>query len=130
MTKAEWVTDFKLEEADGKPITLSAIVKAVKEHCKELLDGESFCDVAAWSPNVETRLPERWRSLIAFAMDGDCEGYYVHIGCLVSFGDWAPMMLYKPGHYIDIGFAKVWSAEQAQKLATEAQRFLSAARWN
>jgi hypothetical protein len=127
MTRAEWVTDFKLDEADGQPITFSALVEAVKAHCKEILDGESFCDVTAWGGEQAKgrRLPARWRSLIAFALDGDCEGYYVHIGVMVDFGDWD-----RPGQYLDAGFAKVWTAEQAQKLATEAQRFLSAARWN
>ena len=127
MTKDEWVTDFKLEEADGKPVTLSAIVQAVKKHCKELLDGDSFCDRSTWGPDAERRLPERWRSLIAFALDGDNEGYYVHIGVMVSFGGDTDD---DPGHYIDMGFAKMWTPEQAQRLATEAQRFLSAARWN
>lgn len=125
MTKEEWVTDFKLEETDGQPVTLSAIVKAVAIHCKEILNGDSFCDRSTWI-GEGGRLPERWRSLIAFAMDGDCEGYYVHIGVMVEFGSGQS----HPGEYIDMGFAKVWDAKQAQQLATEAQRFLSACRWN
>ncbi len=127
MTKAEWVTDFKLEETDGKPVTLCAIVKAVEEHCKAQLDGERFYISADWEPKgrVPERLPERWRSLIAFAIDGDSEGYYVHIGLIINFGD-----LQQPGKYIDMGFVKLWDAKTAQTVATEAQRFLSAARWN
>ena len=125
MTKAEWVTDFKLEEPDGKPVTLSAIVQAVKKHCKELLDGESFCDRSTWGPDAERRLPERWRHLIAFWMEGDDEGWYVHIGVMVEFGGGG-----HHGEYIDMGIAKVWSVETAQRLATEAQRFLTATRWN
>ncbi len=126
MTKAERVTDFRLEEPDGKPVALSAIVKAVEQHCKTQLQGEAFCDRSSW--DVETkdrRLPKRWRGLIAFAVDGDSEGYYVHIGVMVTFGDGL-----RPGEYIDMGFVKLWDAKAAQIVATEAQRFLSASRWN
>ncbi len=127
MTKAEWVTDFKLQGPDGKPVPLSDIVKAVEEHCKAKLDGERFHDRSAWDSkgHPPARLPERWRHLIAFAIDGDSEGYYVHIGVMIGFGD-----IQEPGRYLDIGFVKLWDPKTAQDVATEAQRFLSASRWN
>lgn len=34
------------------------------------------------------------------------------------------------GQYLDMGFVKLWDPKIAQAVATEAQRFLSAARWN
>ncbi len=126
MIRAEFITDFSLEESDGKPVTFSAIVKAVEQHCKPLLDGETFCDRSTWDAEAkDTRLPEHWRSLIAFAMDGDSEGYYVHIGVMVDFGS-----VQQPGKYIDIGFVKLWTPKAAQDVAVKAQRFLSAARQN
>jgi hypothetical protein len=126
MTPTETVTDFKLEEPDGKPVTFSAILKAVEKHCKPLLDGETFFDQAGWGKDTkDARLPKRWRSLIAWTMDGNSEGYYVHLGLMVDFGN-----NLQPGHYIDIGYAKLWDPNAAQAVATEAQRFLSAVRWN
>jgi hypothetical protein len=127
MTKAEWVTDFKLEEPDGgQPITCTALLYGIEKHCKTLLEGEHFYDCSAWSADKNRRLPARWRCLIAFAVDGDSEGYYVHIGVMVSYSDGE----FGPGQYLDCGFVKMWTAKAAQLLATEAQRFLSAARWN
>ena len=115
-----------LEEADGMPVTLSAIIRAVEEYLKPQLDGERFCDRSEWDAESKgRRLPKRWRSLIAFALDGDSEGYYVHIGVMVDFGD-----RLEPGKYIDMGFVKLWDALTARAVATEAQRFLSATRWN
>jgi hypothetical protein len=126
MTRAEQVTDFKLEEPDGKPVTFTAIIKAINDHCKDLMGGDCFTDKSKWdTPPVDIRLPACWRSLIAFAMDGDNEGYYVHVGVMVDFGYGD-----RPGEYLDIGFVKLWEAETAQRVATEAQRFLSASRWN
>jgi hypothetical protein len=127
MTKAEQITDFRLEEPNGKPVTLGAIVKAVEEFCKVQLDGERFHNRSDWESKEQPpkRLPKHWRSLIAFPVDGDSEGYYVHIGVMVCFGD-----LQQPGSYIDMGFVKLWDAGTAYTVAAEAQRFLSAVRWN
>ena len=124
MVQGEMVTDFKLEHEDGTPVTQSEIVKAVETHCKEILDGECFCDRSRWTGEGGP-LPERYRHLIAFWMEGDNEGWDVHIGCMVEFGGGG-----HHGEYIDMGFAKVWTADAAKRLATEAQRFLTATRWN
>ena len=124
MTRSEHVTDFKLDDADGRSITLSAVVKGVQEHCKEILEGERFCDRSEWFGEGGP-LPERWRHLIAYAMEGDNEGYYVHLGVMVDFGGGG-----KHGEYIDMGFVKLWSADHARRVCNEAQRFLTAARWN
>ena len=124
MVGSEMVTDFRLEDAEGKPVSLSAIVKAVNAHCQGIMDGERFCDRDAWD-GVTRYLPERWRSLIAFWQEGDNEGWYVHIGCMVDYGYGE-----RHGEYIDMGFVKLWTPDAAKKLCTEAQRFLTACRWN
>ena len=118
------VTDFKLYGDGDKPITLSQLIKGAEKHLLPMLEGERFCDRSEWFDEGGP-LPARWRSLIAFAVDGDNEGYYVHVGVMVCFGTGK-----QHGEYIDAGFVKLWTAEHAQRIATEAQRFLSAARWN
>lgn len=126
MNTKEQVTDFSLEEpGTGKQVTVSALIKALNLHCKEKLAGESFCDTSTWCERSGERIPDRYRSLIAFAIEGDSEGWYVHVGAMVRFGcdD-------GKGLYVDFGFAKMWSADEAYDLCREAQRFLSAARWN
>lgn len=127
MNTKEQVTTFSLEEpGTGKQVTVSALIKALNLHCKEKLAGESFCDTTAWdSARKDERVPERYRSLIAFAMEGSSEGWYVHVGAIIAFGD-GPY----PGIYINFGHAKMWSAEEAYDLCREAQRFLTATRWN
>jgi len=124
MQRSEMVTDFKLYGDGDKPITVSQLIKGAEKHLKPMLDGEVFCDCSTWN-GPSPALPERWRSLIAFAVDGDNEGYYVHVGVMVCFGTDK-----QHGEYIDAGFVKLWTPEHAQRIATEAQRFLSAARWN
>jgi hypothetical protein len=126
MTGTESVTEFSLEDAQGQPVTVSAIVEAINEYCRPWLTGESFGDRSTWEPTRKGEtLPERWRYLVAYCVDGDCEGWYVHIGCMVNFG-------YEQTHgdYIDFGHAKLWTAADAYTVAREAQRFLSACRWN
>jgi hypothetical protein len=123
MNKTEMVTDFKLE-TDGKAVKTVDLVKALNEHCKAQLDGETFSCSAAWD-NPEARLPERYRWLIAFAVEGGSEGWYVHVGAIIQ-----KRSLSDPNEYIDFGFAKVWSVEASFAVQREAQRFLTAARWN
>jgi hypothetical protein len=68
--------------------------------------------------NEPTPLPDRYRWLIAFAAEGENEGYYVHVGCIDR------------STYIDLCFAKTFDEDHAYQLAREAQRFLNVARWN
>lgn len=127
MNTKEQVTTFSLEEpGTGKQVSVSALIKAINAHCREQLKGESFCDTTAWdSLRKDERVPQTYRSLIAFAMEGESEGWYVHVGAIVVFGD-GPY----PGIYVNFGHAKMWSAEDAYDLCREAQRFLTATRWN
>ncbi len=127
MRQADMVTDFKLIDAEGNTPRILDLVKAIEAHCSGLLDGERFSVPCQWYPeHMEDRLPARYAALVAYTMDGQCEGYYVHLGAVVDFGD---------GHggsgvYVDLAFVKLWNPDAARKLADEAQRFLCAARWN
>jgi hypothetical protein len=123
MNKAEMVTDFKLE-ANGQNIKVADLIKALNKHCRPQLQGESFCCSAAWD-NPEETIPARFRWLIAYAVEGESEGWYVHVGVLIQ-----GMLVNQPTIYKDFGFAKVWTADDCYALAKEAQRFLTAARWN
>ncbi|GGG86637.1 hypothetical protein [Edaphobacter dinghuensis] len=127
MNPQDTVTGFSLEEKDsGKNVTVTSLIQAVNAHCKNLLQGESFCDRTAWDEDRKNeRIPKRFRSLISFAIEGESEGWYVHVGAMVAFGN-RPY----PGIYIDFGHAKLWSSEDAYALGMEAQKFLTAVRWN
>ena len=126
MTKAEMVTDFTLE---GK--TVDEVIQALREHCKGLLED---CDDFGLSPDIQygakgARVPDRYRWVVAFAVEGESEGWYVHVGCQVPDQNASKLTGLAVYQYVDWGFAKVWSADSAYALAREAQRFLSAARW-
>lgn len=125
MNSKDVVTTFSLEEKEtGKGVTISSLIRALNEHARDLLKGESFCDRTQWDEGrKDERIPARFRALIAFVMEGDSEGWYVHIGAMVDFSQ-------KKGTYIDFGHAKMWSAEEAYALGIEAQKFLTAARCN
>lgn len=104
------------------------IVKAIDAYCKQFAI-ESLDYVAASSEvkylNQSLRVPEKYFHNIAYAVEGSSEGYYVHFGVILQRE--------KPGekqNYMDYGFAKLYSREEASKLATEIQRFLTAAEWN
>ena len=71
------------------------------------------------------QLPDRFRWLIAFEAEGESEGWYVHVGAIVQ-----KRTLSEPNEYIDFGFVKVWSVDDSFAVQKEAQRFLTAARWN
>jgi len=70
-------------------------------------------------------IPARYWRLVAFATEGSSEGYYVHIGCISQ-----PMVASELPTYLDFGFCKTYSADNAYAIAREAQRFLTAAEWN
>ena len=66
-----------------------------------------------------SRIPQDFQHLIAFAVEGGSEGYYVHIGALLP-----------GGRYQNFGIAKTWSSASAYELAKQSSRFLAAACWN
>jgi hypothetical protein len=74
-------------------------------------------------------LPDR-RWLVAFAVEGTNEGYYVHVGAVqprpaCGLGADDP-----PAFYYDLGFCKTYSPDSAYAICREVQRFLSCAEWN
>jgi hypothetical protein len=71
-------------------------------------------------PGVSPSLiPQDFHELIAYAVEGGSEGYYVHICALLP-----------NGHFMPFGIAKTWNPDSAYELAKQASRFLAAARWN
>lgn len=64
-------------------------------------------------------IPTDFRRLIAFAVEGSNEGYYVHVGALLP-----------DSKYQEFGLAKTYSADSAYEMAKQASRFLAAALWN
>jgi hypothetical protein len=119
------VTDFKIE---GK--TTSEVITALREHLKaqRIEAGEyDFCDCGQWTTAV--KVPETFRWLIAYAVEGESEGWYVHVGVLVHDSEKTTPGSLSHYTYQDWGFAKTWTPESAYAIAREAQRFLSAARW-
>jgi hypothetical protein len=71
-------------------------------------------------PGVSPSLiPQDFHELIAYAVEGGSEGYYVHIGALLP-----------DSHYMQFGIAKTWNPDSAYELAKQTARFLAAARWN
>jgi hypothetical protein len=107
-------------------VTVKDLIAALCSYCGSLAEEYEFCV----SPSIAydatpTTVPERFLHLIAYAVEGGSEGYYVHVGAILRDFDAA---LTRP--YLDFGFAKTWTAESAYALAKEAQRFLSATIWN
>lgn len=66
------------------------------------------------------RIPEDFWRLIAFAVEGSNEGYYVHFGAILKDSN----------QYQEFGLAKTYSADSAYEMAKQTSRFLAAALWN
>jgi hypothetical protein len=130
MNSSEMVTTWSPgePEKEGKPI--AELIDALNKHTKGMAEEYDF----SLNPSLrwdapETRIPARYWQLISYAVEGGSEGYYVHVGCLLRSearrADKKPI-----SDYLDFGFAKTYSPESAYALAKEAQRFLTALRWN
>ena len=125
MTENKMVTAFKLTDGD-KPTKVDALMRALNMYLNSIgLQPEEYG--FSVSPQIQftqspgnDRIPERYRWLIAFAIEGRSEGYYVHVAAIDDVGK----------TYTDLGLAKTYSADNAYALAREAQRFLTAAKWN
>jgi hypothetical protein len=151
MSTVDHVTDFKLGEPRTEPskdypgtnvikgydmAKVADLIKAINAYCDSLAAPavhpaifsadagfEHFCCSAAWD-NPNEKIPERFRWLIAFAVEGENEADYCHVGAIQQNGA-------APTVYIDFGFTKLWGGpNQARAVAGEVQRFLNASRWN
>lgn len=124
MTSAEMVTDFKLMDAENKMVSVKALIKALNDFCGKMAEEYKFCDNTAWDADgLNKVIPDKYWNLVAYAVEGKNEGYYVHVGAIIHMNRQQPS-------YMDFGFAKTWSPESAYALATAASRFLAAAQWN
>jgi hypothetical protein len=125
MKGSEMVTDFKSREG-GKPVKVETLLRALNAHLVAIgLQPEDYgfnvSPHILYSPTEgNDRLPEEYRWLVAFAIAGGSEGYYIHVAAMNAAAQ----------TYTDLGFAKTYSADNAYALAREAQRFLTAAEWN
>jgi hypothetical protein len=108
--------------------TVQSLLKAINAYCGNLADEYDFSldfDLVAETglkaqAGVEpSRIPQDFQHLIAFAVEGGSEGYYVHVGALLL-----------GGRYQGFGMAKTYSSDSAYELAKQASRFLAAACWN
>lgn len=129
MTGTEMVTELKLERS-----SVRELMDAVNAHCKSLgieAEESDFRQSVCLGYNDDNPLPNSkdYRWLIAFAVEGNSEGYYVHIGSM-GRGDYPNGSGRTTSSYQDLGVAKTYSANNAYALAREAQRFLTAAAWN
>jgi hypothetical protein len=116
-------TDFTLQKG-RKMVKVADLITALNGHCKPVLDGESFCCPSLWNNDTKDNLlPKKFRWLVAYAVKGESEGWYVHVGVIQP---------QKTGRvrYEDFGHAKVWSEETSFAVAKAAQQFLTSAMWN
>ena len=123
MHQADMVTDFKLKEG-GNPVLIVQLLRALNAylHSKDL-QAEEY-DFRAWtrprSAKGEQRLPQDYKWLVVFTVEGGSEGYYIHLVAIETIEN----------RFTDLGVAKTYSATSAYDIAREAQRFLTAAAWN
>lgn len=68
------------------------------------------------------QLPGNARWIVAFAVEGANEGYYVHLAALIPGTGL--------GTFDDLACCKTYTPDNAYAIAREAQRFLTAAAWN
>ena len=129
MTNAESVTDFNLGDWSTEGADLGELLKAINEFCGSLAEEYNFslCPSLKYEAH-NPKVPAKYWNLVAFAVEGGSEGYYVHVGAILKIERDTKPAFTAP--YMDFGFAKTYSAESAYELAKQAQRFLSAARWN
>lgn len=123
MNSKDMVTDFKLQE-NGENCAVKSLVGAVNAFCGDLAEEYNFSTGIAWN-DPGPRIPEKYWHLIAFAVEGSNEGYYVHIGAMVRGDRKAPAPT-----FVGFGLAKTNSSESAYELVRQASRFLAAACWN
>ncbi len=124
MTSLEQVTDFNYEGA-----TVRQLFQAINDYLTK-------CGIEPEDRGFGTSFDEdmlvgrsEFRWMIAFAIEGESEGYYIHIGGLNRTLN-SRSSNSRSRDYYDFGHAKCYSADQAYQIAREAQRFLTSADWN
>jgi hypothetical protein len=139
MTGTETVTTFAFKRGETP---VRDLLKALNAYLKSIQVEPEECGFSGWDRYGERRprlIPGKYRWLIAYAIEGGSEGYYVHIGALTDGNLKSESCRCMPGlscmcdydrRFIDFGAAKTYSPENAYALAREAQRFLTAAEWN
>ena len=135
MTSGEMVTDFAIRRnwermPDGRmrnpefaPVReLLGALNAYLESTGNVPGEYGFS--CSYDRDPDRLVPSRYRWLVAYAVEGGSEGYYVHVGAIVhDHGN-------GPTTYVEFGLCKTWDAESAYAIARECQRFLTAAEWN
>ena len=130
MTQEEMVTQFKLREQNRQPVTVELLLRELDRHLKAKgLEADYYGFDKSLLPYRGERIPENPRWLVAFAVDGENEGYYIHVGAIEFLTLEYPRRM-RAGTYQDLGFAKTAAPDRAYAIAHEAQRFLTAAMWN
>jgi hypothetical protein len=118
MNQQESVTDFRLT-ANGKPVALSELLHALNCYLKSV-----GCQPEEYgfkpTPGAGPDLPQRYRWLVAFVVEGESEGYYIHLVAIPRAAC----------TFTDLGLAKTWTTDSAYAIARETQRFLTASLWN
>jgi hypothetical protein len=101
------------------------LVKALNSFCGHLAEEYNFT-VSAYVKyeDKNATVPENFLQLIAYAVEGGSEGFYVHIGAILRGHEDAT------NPYQDFGFCKTYSSESAYAICKDAQRFLNATLWN
>ena len=103
------------------------LLKEINVHCESigLEPNEYKLTLSGNRTEVPATVPENFWHLIAFAIEGGSEGWYIHIGAIVR-----SERRDQPPSYIDFGFSKTFDHDNAFALAREYQRFLDATLWN
>lgn len=118
MTQTEMVTACALSRA-GQPIRIYDLIDELNAYLKSIgLEPEEYEFNVSPGRDGTTSMPEKYRWLVAFAVKGNSEGYYIHVGTIQG------------PTYIELGLAKTYTPGNAYAIAREAQRFLTAAQWN
>ena len=106
--------------------TVADLCKALTAHLKSLgLEPEEYgfnAPVAIRHGEQDAKIPAKHRWLIAFVVEGNSEGFYIHLAAVVESSPKREL--------VDLGLAKTYSPQNAYAIAREAQRFLTAAAWN
>ena len=113
------VTNFKLDGA-----THASMAKAINTHLKHI--GIEPQEYGYSALDKTTKLPERYRWLLSFFVEGGSEGYYCHVGFIVQPESFSQ----DPTTYVDVCFCKTWDQESAAVISAAVQRFCVNAEWN
>ena len=116
------ITDFKLDGA-----SIRQLFRAINAHLDKCGIEPEDRGFGVCGFENDPPIPERrsYRWLVAWAVEGESEGFYIHCGAIRQAQHYG-----EKNEYIDFGHAKCYSADQAYAIAREAQRFLTAALWN